>query len=74
MSVEWIRMEVLEDLLEGRREIGRPRFRWRDQVDGSLRKLGVTNWREKVKDRAGWRNMLSSFFYNSVMDVKGTTN
>ena len=53
--------KVFEDVLEGRRKVGRPRLRWKDQVDESLRILGVTNWREKAKDRAGWRNMLSSF-------------
>ena len=54
--------KVFEDVLEGRRKVGRPRLRWKDQVDESLRILGVTNWREKAKDRAGWRNMLYSFF------------
>ena len=53
--------KIFEDVLEGRRKIGRPRLRWKDQVDESLQKLGVTNWRQKAKDRAGWRSMLKSF-------------
>ena len=53
--------KIFEDVLEGRRKIGRPRLRWKDQVDESLQKLSVTNWRQKAKDRAGWRSMLKSF-------------
>ena len=35
--------KIFEDVLEGKRKIGRPRLRWKDQVDESLQKLGVTN-------------------------------
>ena len=55
MSVEWIRMNLLvrfSNVLEGRRKKGRQRLRWKHQVDESLQKLDVKNWREKAKDRA----------------------
>ena len=37
----------------GQRIRGRPRIRWRTQVEKDLKQLGVHNWRQLAKDRAG---------------------
>jgi hypothetical protein len=40
------------------RPVGRPRLRWLDQVEEDLKKMKVTNWREKFKDIRLWNEML----------------
>ena len=37
--------------LEGTRRRGRPRKRWKDEVETDLQVLGVRRWRELVADR-----------------------
>jgi hypothetical protein len=46
------------DKPEGRRQVGRPNFRWMDGVMRDAERLGVRNWRIKAKDRNGWRRLL----------------
>ena len=41
---------------EGCRKRGR-RIRWRDEVDGDARELGLRNWWEKAQDRVNWRKL-----------------
>ena len=50
--------KVFESTPEGRRSRGRPRLRWRTQVERDLNQLCVRNWRQLAKDRAGWRRLL----------------
>ena len=50
--------KVFESNPEGRRSRGRPRLRWRTQVERDLNQLCVRNWRQLAKDRAGWRRLL----------------
>jgi hypothetical protein len=38
-----------------KRPKGRPKARWKDDVDNDIRKIGSTNWREVVQDRDEWR-------------------
>jgi hypothetical protein len=38
---------------EGRRRVGRPNLRWMDGVMRDAERLGVRNWKSKVKDRDG---------------------
>jgi hypothetical protein len=42
---------------EGKREKGRPRMRWLDDVE-DLSNMGVVNWRAKAQERDGWRKCL----------------
>jgi len=44
--------------LEGRRGRGRPRLRWRNDVEDDLRKLGVKRWRMKALDREEWASIV----------------
>jgi hypothetical protein len=34
---------------------GRPKARWKDDVEDKIRKMGVVNWRKVVQDTDGWR-------------------
>lgn len=42
----------------------------KNQAYDTMRKLGVTNWREKSTDRAGCRNTISTFY--NVLNVLNT--
>jgi len=48
------------DKLEGRRRAGKPKVRWIDGVTKHAEKLGVRNWRARVRDRDDWRRLLES--------------
>ena len=43
--------KIFEGKLEGRRDKGRPRLRWINDVENDSRKLGVKRWRTKALDR-----------------------
>jgi hypothetical protein len=36
---------------EGRRDIGRPKLRWVDDVEDDIKALGIRRWRIKAQDR-----------------------
>jgi hypothetical protein len=36
---------------EGRRDIGRPKLRWLDDVEDDIKVLGIRRWRIKAQDR-----------------------
>ena len=44
--------------LEGTRRRGRPRKRWKEEVERDLQVLGVRKWREFVADRKKWRDIV----------------
>jgi hypothetical protein len=44
--------------LDGTRRRGRPRKRWREEVERYLQVLGVRRWRELVIDRDKWRGIV----------------
>ena len=53
--------QVVEGLPEGRRPVGRPRLRWRDNVISDLRLLGVDNpdeWIQLAQDHRRWRALV----------------
>ncbi|CAH0399288.1 unnamed protein product [Chilo suppressalis] len=43
----------------GRWPVGRPRFRWSDEVQKNLQSLGADCWRDLARDRRAWRNLVS---------------
>jgi hypothetical protein len=47
--------KIFTQELEGTRRRGRPRKRWREEVERDLQVLGVRRWRELVIDRDKWR-------------------
>jgi len=36
---------------------GRPRVRWEDDVRNDLRKIGVTNWKQRTQERKQWKEI-----------------
>jgi hypothetical protein len=52
--------KITLDKPDDRRRVGRPNLRWMDGVMRDAERLGVRNWKSKVKDRDGWRRLLES--------------
>jgi len=44
--------------LEGTRRRGRPRKRWKEEVERDLQVLKVRRWRELVADRKKWKDIV----------------
>jgi len=44
--------------MEGTRRRGRPRKRWKEEVERDLQALGVGRWRELVADRKKWKDIV----------------
>jgi len=44
--------------LEGTRRRGRPRKRWKKEVERDLQVLGVRRWRDFVADRKKWKDIV----------------
>jgi hypothetical protein len=42
----------------GTRPLGRPRHRWQEDVKGDLKNLKIKNWKETVKDKRTWRDLV----------------
>jgi hypothetical protein len=50
--------KIFTQELEGMRRRGRPRKRWREEVERDLQVLGVRRWRELVIDLDKWRGIV----------------
>jgi hypothetical protein len=52
---------------EGRRQLGRPRRRWEDNIKMNLREIGFgdVNWIQWAQDRDRWRALV-----NTVMNLQ----
>ena len=50
--------KVFTQELEGTRIRGRPRKRWKQEVERGLQVLGVRRWRELVADRKKWKDIV----------------
>jgi transposase len=50
MEVDRIPKKVFTQELEGTRRRGRPRKRWKEEVERDLHVLGVRSWRELVRN------------------------
>ena len=44
--------------LEGTRRRGRPRKRWKEEVERDVQVLGVIKWRDLVTDRKKWKDIV----------------
>jgi hypothetical protein len=58
---------VLGGRPEGKRPLGRPRYRWEDNIKMDLRGTGINgaNWIQLVQDRVQWQA-----FVNMVMNLR----
>jgi len=50
--------KIFTQELEGTRRRGRPRKRWKEEVERDLQVLGVRWWRELVADRRKWKDIV----------------
>jgi hypothetical protein len=54
--------EIPKKMLYGKlyatRRRERPRMRWLDDVSMDLRKMGVSRWRERARNREAWRHIV----------------
>jgi len=49
--------KIFTQELEGTRRRGRPRKRWKEEVERDLQVQGVRRWRELVADRKKWKDI-----------------
>jgi len=59
MRIEGKRLpkRVLEWKLTGRRNIGRPRKRWIQNIEEDIQIMGIRGWRKLCKERAEWKKI-----------------
>jgi hypothetical protein len=50
--------KMLYGKLYATRRRGRPKMRWLDDVSVDLRKMGVSGWRDRVRNREAWRRVV----------------
>jgi len=58
MEEDRMSKKIFTQELEGSRRRGRPRKRWKEEVERDLEVLGVRRWRELVADRKKWKNIV----------------
>lgn len=51
---------VWEEIPEGKRPLGRPRLRWRDNIAKDLRAMDIQNPLDAMSDRQQWRTIVKS--------------
>jgi hypothetical protein len=49
---------IFSQELEGARRRGRPRKRWKEEVERDVHVLGVRRWRELATGRNKWRDIV----------------
>jgi hypothetical protein len=57
MEGETIPKRVLEWKPMGRRNIGRPRKRWIEEIEKDIQIIGIRGWRKLCKERAEWNRI-----------------
>jgi len=50
--------KIFTQELEGTRRMGRPRKRWKEEVERDLQVMGVRSWRKLVADRKKWTDIV----------------
>jgi len=58
MEEDRMSKKIFPQELEGTRRRGRPRKRWKEEVERDLKVLGVRRWRELVADRKKWKDII----------------
>ena len=58
MEEDRVPKKIVTQELEGTRRGGRPRKRWKEEVERDLQVLGVRRWRELVADREKWKDIV----------------
>ncbi|KAJ8914619.1 hypothetical protein NQ315_015356 [Exocentrus adspersus] len=48
---------LMERTIGGKRRRGRPKARWKAEVEKDLQQLQIREWKEKAKDRTKWRRV-----------------
>ncbi len=51
--------QMLYGSLEGRGKVGRPVGRWKDMIEGDIRKREVIGWYDLAQDRKLWRSVVA---------------
>jgi hypothetical protein len=41
-----------------RRSHGRPKTRWKDDVEADLHAVKITNWRTRMEDKLAWKKIV----------------
>jgi hypothetical protein len=41
-----------------RRSRGRPKTRWKDDVEADLRAMKITNWRTRIEEKLAWKKIV----------------
>ena len=58
MEGKIIPKRVLELKPTGRRNRGRPRKRWIEDIEENIQIMGIRGWRKLCKERAEWKKIL----------------
>ena len=58
MGEDRMPQNIFTQELEGTRRRGRPRKRWKEEVERDLQVLGVRRWRDLVADRKKWKDIV----------------
>jgi hypothetical protein len=55
-------IEILACTLTGKRSLGRPRRRWKDNIRMDIKEIGINtrNWVDSVQDRDYWRTLVNA--------------
>jgi hypothetical protein len=63
--------KILVGKPEGKKQLGRPRGRWQDNIRVDLREMrwGSVDWINLAKDRDQWQALMNRYFLTSVATV-----
>lgn len=50
--------QILQSKIGGKKRRGRPKDRWKNEVEDDIRKLNVANWKGKTADKKVWRKIV----------------
>ncbi|XP_018576050.1 uncharacterized protein LOC108914683 [Anoplophora glabripennis] len=59
MHSERVPARIINCKIGNTRRQGRPRVRWKKEVEDDMRQMGVQGWREKALDRQEWKKVVN---------------